>query len=70
MSLLYNILQFAFLLVFFPILTLFVARSSKYRDRIPARLGAGIAQKLATCKSAAQTIWVHALSERSLRPSL
>ncbi len=62
MFVLYNSLQFAFLLVFFPILTLFVACGSKYRDRIPARLGAGIAHRLATHKPAARTIWVHALS--------
>ncbi|MBU1565075.1 MAG: 3-deoxy-D-manno-octulosonic acid transferase [Proteobacteria bacterium] len=62
MFVLYNILQLAFLLVFSPLITLFVACSSKYRDRVPARLSAGIAQKLSTCKSTARTIWVHALS--------
>lgn len=62
MFVLYNILQFAFLLVFFPLLTLFVAGSSKYRDRIPARLGAGLAHRLAVHKPAGLTIWVHALS--------
>ncbi len=62
MFVLYNILQFAFILVFLPILTFFVVCSNKYRDRIPARLGAGIARKLVTRKPAARTIWVHALS--------
>jgi 3-deoxy-D-manno-octulosonic-acid transferase len=62
MFVLYNILQFAFLLVFFPLLTLFVACSSKYRDRIPARLGRGIDEKLGTNTRPARTIWIHALS--------
>ena len=62
MFVLYNVLQFAFLLVFFPLLTLFVACSSKYRDRLPARLGLGITKKLACNKATVRTIWVHALS--------
>ncbi len=62
MFVLYNVLQFAFLLVFSPFLTLFVACSSKYRDRVPARLGLGITEKLACHKATVRTIWVHALS--------
>lgn len=62
MFLLYNIVQFAFLLVFFPLLTLFVLCSNKYRDRIPARLGLGLAKKIRPVQGAARTIWVHALS--------
>jgi 3-deoxy-D-manno-octulosonic-acid transferase len=62
MFVLYNSLQFAFLLIFLPFITLFVACSSKHRDRIPARLGAGIADRLANSKQCDRTIWVHALS--------
>lgn len=62
MFVLYNVLQFAFLLVFFPLLIIFVACSNKYRDRIPARLGLGIARKLALCTPNVRTVWIHALS--------
>ncbi|MFH0781843.1 MAG: 3-deoxy-D-manno-octulosonic acid transferase [Pseudomonadota bacterium] len=62
MIVLYNIIQFAFVLVFSPFITLFVACSSKYRDRIPARLGKGIAGKLTFKTRATKTIWIHALS--------
>ncbi len=61
MFVLYNILQFAFLLFFWPLLILFVASHSN-RDRIPARLGAGLFEKLATVKKATRTVWLHALS--------
>ncbi len=62
MFVLYNVLQFAFLLVFFPLLIIFVVCNNKYRNRIPARLGLGITKRLACCKATARTIWVHALS--------
>ncbi len=62
MIVLYNIAQFAFVLVFFPLIILFVACSSKYRDRIPARLGMGIATKPTFKTEAPKTIWLHALS--------
>jgi 3-deoxy-D-manno-octulosonic-acid transferase len=61
MFVLYNILQFAFLLVFLPLLILFVAGSSN-ADRIPARLGLRIVEKLGTSKQSSRTIWLHALS--------
>ncbi|MDK9707305.1 MAG: 3-deoxy-D-manno-octulosonic acid transferase [Desulforhopalus sp.] len=62
MFLLYNIVQFAFLLVFSPLLILFVLCSNKYRDRVPARLGAGLGKKLTRGQGGGRTIWVHALS--------
>ncbi|MCP4342834.1 MAG: 3-deoxy-D-manno-octulosonic acid transferase [Desulfobulbaceae bacterium] len=67
MFVLYNILQLVFLPVFLPFITLFVLCNSKYRDRIPARLGLGLAQKISTqgipkTGSSCQTIWLHALS--------
>jgi 3-deoxy-D-manno-octulosonic-acid transferase len=62
MFILYNILQLCFLLVFFPLLTLFVALSDKYRDRIPARLGRGLIKKIGMEKRQFKTIWLHALS--------
>lgn len=62
MFLLYNILQVCFLLVFLPLLILFVAQSNKYRARIPARLGRGLATRLGAEKRRSKTIWIHALS--------
>lgn len=62
MIVLYNIVQLAFVLVFFPLIILFVACSSKYRDRIPARLGIGLATKRTVTTGAPKTIWLHALS--------
>jgi 3-deoxy-D-manno-octulosonic-acid transferase len=62
MPLLYNILQVSLLLVFLPLLILFVAQSGKYRARIPARLGRGLTTMLGTDKQGAKTIWLHALS--------
>ncbi len=62
MFLLYNILQVCLLLVFLPLLILFVAFSDKYRARLPARLGRGLATRLGTEKRRSKTIWLHALS--------
>jgi 3-deoxy-D-manno-octulosonic-acid transferase len=62
MFVLYNILQFAFLLVFFPFLILFVVCNSKYRGHIPARLGLGLAQKTSFATPCDRTFWIHALS--------
>ncbi len=63
----YNILQLVLLPVFSPFLTLFVLFSPKYRDRMPARLGIGLARKFlwdepTQGRSAGKTIWLHALS--------
>lgn len=63
----YNILQLIFLPVLLPFITLFILFSSKYRARIPARLGVGLdrrlsTHRLATREASSQTIWLHALS--------
>ncbi len=62
MFVLYNLFHLAGLLILFPILVVFVACSSKYRDRIPARLSLGLAKKLAPMNRSGRTIWLHALS--------
>ncbi len=62
MFVLYNILQLIFLPVFLPFIIIFVLCSSKYRDRIPARLGVGLSHKIAQSDSSSPTIWLHALS--------
>lgn len=67
MFVLYNILQLVFLPVFLPFIIIFVLCSSKYRNRIPARLGIGLRHEIAKdsvakSDSLRQTIWLHALS--------
>ena len=65
MFILYNMLQALFLIVFCPFIIIFVLCSSKYRDRIPARLGFGLKTKLSPLKSSSETpvtFWIHALS--------
>jgi len=67
MFVLYNILQLVFLPVFLPFIIIFVLCSSKYRNRIPARLGIGLRHEIAKntiakSNSLRQTIWLHALS--------
>jgi 3-deoxy-D-manno-octulosonic-acid transferase len=65
MFILYNMLQFLFLVVFFPLIAIFVLCSPKYRDRIPARLGFGLRNKIeldSTSKEKSPVFWLHALS--------
>lgn len=65
MFILYNMLQFLFLVVFFPFIIIFVLCSPKYRNRIPARLGFGLRKKLGptfNAKEKSPTFWIHALS--------
>jgi len=62
MFVLYNILQLVLLVVFFPVIALFVFFSRKYRDRIPARLGLGLESKIPEKIASATTFWLHALS--------
>ena len=67
MFVLYNILQLVLLAVFSPFIALFVLASPKYRDRIPARLGFGLACRISKPKpsnngASRRTLWLHALS--------
>lgn len=69
MFVLYNMLQAIFLPVFSPILALVVLCNSKYRGRIGARLGLGLAKKLPQNHAKGPlpqqnilTYWIHALS--------
>ena len=67
MLVLYNILQLVLLAVFLPFIALFVLLNPKYRDRIPARLGLGLARRISEYKpsnngASRQTLWLHALS--------
>ncbi len=67
MFVLYNIVQLVLLAVFLPFIILFILFSPKYRDRIPSRLGLGLADQIAISKTSGngaprQTVWLHALS--------
>lgn len=67
MFVLYNILQLVLLAVFLPFIALFVLASPKYRNRIPVRLGFGLACRISKPKPSnnglpRQTLWLHALS--------
>lgn len=62
MFVLYNILQLVFVLVFLPIIILFVVTKGKYRNRIPARLGLGLARKVRAKGADNRRFWLHALS--------
>lgn len=67
MFVLYNILQLVLLAVFLPFIIIFILFSPKYRDRIPSRLGLGLAGRIAISKASGngaprQTLWLHALS--------
>lgn len=65
MFILYNMLQFLILVVFCPVIIIFVLCSPKYRDRIPARLGFGLGKKLLSTTistDGSPIFWIHALS--------
>lgn len=65
MFILYNMLQFLFLVVFFPLIAIFVLCSPKYRNRIPARLGRGLKKKIdfnPNPNDKSPIFWLHALS--------
>jgi 3-deoxy-D-manno-octulosonic-acid transferase len=58
-------LQFLFLVVFFPFLLIVIVSNTKYRSRILSRLGFGLRKKIASTSLSTDkspTIWIHALS--------
>lgn len=57
----YNILQLLFLVTCWPLLILLILTKAKYRERIPARLGAGLSRRIPPHLSR-KTFWLHALS--------
>ncbi len=62
MLILYNLLHIVLLILFFPLLCLYIALQEKYRKNIPRRLGFGLRKKLSRLKSQERVIWIHALS--------
>ncbi len=70
--LLYNIAQLVILTILWPVLLPLVLLKSKYRHRIPARLGIGNLKKLADAVPAKGqcTFWVHALSVGEITSAL
>jgi len=73
MVILYNFLQFAALMLLFPVILPVVLLVKKYRGRVLGRLGFGLRRMLPEECAGRQRIWVHALSVgevRSCRPLL
>ncbi len=62
MLVVYNIFQPAALVLLFPLLLLVVLWKAKYRLRIPARLGFGLAELVKKIPPGKNRIWIHALS--------
>ena len=65
MFILYNLLQLLFIVLFLPFILIYILFSSKYRDRIPARLGFGLKNRLRSAtltNDTNVTFWIHALS--------
>lgn len=62
MTILYNTIQILLLAVFWPAILLLILLKSKYRKRIPQRLGIGLNRLIPQKRTGQKTIWVHALS--------
>ncbi len=62
MYFIYNLLQLLFIVIFFPLIFIYVCSKEKYRDRIPSRLGFGLKKRLGSDQEKPLTIWLHALS--------
>ena len=62
MLIVYNVLQILALIVVGPLLFVKAILTAKYRQRLPLRLGVGLARQLAICPRVAPRIWIHALS--------
>ncbi len=70
MVLLYNLIQIPALILFSPFLFVKAIITARYRKRIPARLGLGLARQTATLPPEKIRIWVHALSVGEVTSSL
>jgi len=62
MLILYNILQIILLILFLPLLLIYIATKAKYRKHIPKRLGCGLKDKFSALHGPKKTVWIHALS--------
>ncbi len=62
MYFIYNLLQLLFIVIFFPLIFIYVCSKEKYRDRIPSRLGFSLKKRLGSGQEKPLTIWIHALS--------
>jgi 3-deoxy-D-manno-octulosonic-acid transferase len=62
MLMVYNLLHIVLLILFFPLIGIYIALKAKYRKHIPKRLGFGLKKKLSQLKTGKRTIWIHALS--------
>ena len=58
----YNIIQILLIVLFFPVLAIYIGLRRKYRRHIPARLGFGLQRLLQNDEPQKRRIWIHALS--------
>lgn len=62
MYILYNIIHLFILILFFPVILIYVISRGKYRHQIPRRLGVSLADNLSTRDITKKRIWIHAIS--------
>lgn len=62
MLILYNTLQLTIIILFFPLLLLYVGLKPKYRKKIPKKLGKSLIEDTLSLSKTKKTIWIHALS--------
>lgn len=62
MHILYNFFQLTLLILFFPLIFIYIGLRKKYRSWIPLRLGMGLGNSLKKVIPQQKTIWIHALS--------
>lgn len=62
MILLYNFIQVVFIILFWPLIIIFLISQNKYRRRILSRLGFGLTEQMKRCTPEHPTYWIHALS--------
>ncbi|MCP3931206.1 MAG: 3-deoxy-D-manno-octulosonic acid transferase [Bacteroidetes bacterium] len=62
MLFIYNIFHIIILLFFWPFISAFILFKSKYRTRVPKRLGFGLKKRLDPISHHNKVIWIHALS--------
>ncbi len=72
MPYLYNIVQIILLIFLGPLFLVYILLRPKYRSRLPARLGLGLAEKIKHNQSESQepVFWLHALSLGEVRSAL
>lgn len=62
MLILYNFIHILILILFFPLICIYIGVRAKYRSWIPARLGLGLKKDIPASTTGRHVIWIHALS--------